>query len=65
MKKGEVYEGIIEQIDFPNKGKVVVDGQTVIVKNGMPGQKVRFMINKKRGRKSRSKASGSIRTITA
>lgn len=49
MKKGEVYEGIIEQIEFPNKGKVVVDGQTVIVKNGMPGQKVRFMINKKRG----------------
>lgn len=47
MKKGEVYEGIIEQIEFPNKGKVVVDGQTVIVKNGMPGQKVRFMINKK------------------
>ena len=32
MKKGEVYEGIIEQIEFPNKGKVVVDGQTVIVK---------------------------------
>ena len=31
-KKGEVYEGIIEQIEFPNKGKVVVDGQTVIVK---------------------------------
>ena len=59
MKKGEVYEGIIEQIEFPNKGKVVVDGQTVIVKNGMPGQKVRFMINK------RSKASGSVRTITA
>ena len=26
-----------------------MDGQTVIVKNGMPGQKVRFMINKKRG----------------
>ena len=48
MKKGEVYEGIIQQIEFPNKGKVVVDGQTVIVKNGMPGQKVRFMINKKR-----------------
>ena len=26
MKKGEVYEGIIEQIEFPNKGKVVMDG---------------------------------------
>lgn len=49
MKKGEVYEGIIEQVDFPNKGSVMVDGQPVIVKNGMPGQRVRFMINKKRG----------------
>lgn len=39
MKKGEVYEGIIEQIDFPNKGKVVVDGQTVIVKMECLGKK--------------------------
>ena len=22
MKKGQVYEGIIESVDFPNKGKV-------------------------------------------
>ena len=48
MKKGEIYEGIIEKIDFPNKGRVFVDGQMVTVKNGMPGQKIRFMINKKR-----------------
>lgn len=48
MKKGEIYEGIIEKIDFPNKGIVEVEGQKVIVKNGIPGQKVRFMINKKR-----------------
>lgn len=49
MKKGEIYEGIIEKVDFPNKGRVVIDGKTVIVKNGIPGQKVRFLINKKRG----------------
>ena len=36
-------------MDFPNKGRVVIDGKTVIVKNGIPGQKVRFLINKKRG----------------
>ena len=48
MKKGEIYEGYIEKIEFPNKGNVMVDGQNVTVKNGMPGQKVRFMINKKR-----------------
>lgn len=49
MKKGEIYEGIIETVEFPNKGKVQVEGKTVIVKNGIPGQKVRFMINKKKG----------------
>ena len=54
MKKGEIYEGMIETIEFPNKGIVWVKdesaGETVrvIVKNGMPGQKVRFQINKKR-----------------
>ena len=48
MKKGEIYEGVIEKIDFPNKGIVMTGDQKVTVKNGMPGQKVRFMINKKR-----------------
>ena len=47
MKKGEIYEGIIEKVDFPNKGYVNIDGEKVIVKNGIPGQN-RFMINKKR-----------------
>lgn len=48
MKKGEIYEGVIEWVDFPNKGIVHVEDGTVIVKNGIPGQTVRFMINKKR-----------------
>ena len=48
MKKGEIYEGVIEKVDFPNKGIVMVGDQKVTVKNGMPGQRVRFMINKKR-----------------
>ena len=48
MKKGEIYEGVIEKVEFPNKGFVYVDGQKVIVKNGIPGQRIRFMINKKR-----------------
>ena len=49
MKKGEIYEGIIEKVDFPNKGRIIIDGRTVTIKNGIPGQKVRFLINKKRG----------------
>lgn len=48
MKKGEIYEGIIEKVDFPNKGRVMVGDEKVTVKNGIPGQKIRFMINKKR-----------------
>lgn len=52
MKKGQIYEGIIETVDFPNKGRVYVSGeqQYVVVKNGMPGQRVRFATQKiKRG----------------
>lgn len=48
MKKGEIYEGIIEKVDFPNKGYVFVENQKVLVKNGIPGQKIRFVIQKKR-----------------
>lgn len=48
MKKGEIYEGTIEKVDFPNKGYVPVDDQKVLIKNGIPGQKVQFMIQKKR-----------------
>ena len=48
MKKGEIYEGVIEKVDFPNKGYVFVEDQKVLIKNGIPGQKVRFMIQKKR-----------------
>ena len=52
MKKGQIFEGTIERVDFPNKGIVYLaeEDKYVTVKNGMPGQKVRFLINKfKRG----------------
>ena len=49
MKKGEIYQGIIERVEFPNKGIVEIEDKKVIVKNGMPGQHVKFMINKKKG----------------
>ena len=44
MKKGQVYEGVIESVEFPNKGIVNVSqgGQTRHCKNGVPGQKVTF-----------------------
>lgn len=52
MKKGQLLEGIVEKVEFPNKGMIFLpeEGKYVTVKNAIPGQKVRFVINKfKRG----------------
>ena len=48
MRKGQIFEGIIERVDFPNKGIVYLQEEEryVTVKNGIPGQKIRFLINK-------------------
>ncbi len=46
-EKRRNLRGVVERIDFPNKGRVHVEGETVTVKNGIPGQKIRFQINKK------------------
>jgi 23S rRNA (uracil-5-)-methyltransferase RumA len=51
MKKGEIYEGIVKRVDFPNKGKIECDEGEVVVKNVIPGQRIRFMITKKRSGK--------------
>lgn len=56
MKKGEILEGIIQEVEFPNKGRVLTDEGGVTVKNGIPGQRVRFVINKKR----RNQAEGRL-----
>lgn len=57
MKKGQILEGIVERVDFPNKGVVRVreengEEAVCIVKNVLPGQKVSFCVQKKRGRKA-------------
>lgn len=57
MKKGQEYTGIVEEVKFPNKGLVrvindeVEDGEVCTVKNAIPGQTIRFRVNKKRGGK--------------
>lgn len=57
MKKGQEYTGRVEKIKFPNKGVVLPLSETgevcaeegiCIVKNVIPGQKIRFRVNKKR-----------------
>lgn len=61
MKKGEIYEGVVEQTAFPNKGYITVEGERVLVKNTLPGQKVRFQINKKRS----GRAEGRLLDVLA
>lgn len=48
MRKGEIYEGFVEKVQFPNKGVVKIEDTCVFVKNVMPGQKIRFYVKKKR-----------------
>lgn len=48
MKKGQVLTGIVERVDFPNKGIVATEEGSCTVKNVLPGQKVTFMVSKKR-----------------
>ena len=56
MKKGDILEGIVEKIDFPNKGIISVGEEKVVVKNALPGQKIQFVITKKR----KGKAEGRL-----
>ena len=60
MKKGQVYDGIVERVDFPNKGVVKTGEGTVIVKNSLPGQKIKLSVNKVR----KGKAEGRLLQVT-
>ena len=60
MKKGQVAEGIITHVSFPNKGVAVTENkEKVVVKNTIPGQKVSFLVNKVR----KGKAEGRLLEI--
>ena len=60
MKKGQVFEAVVERVDFPNKGIVKIGEDTVVVKNSLPGQKVTLSINKIR----KGKAEGRLLEVT-
>lgn len=59
MKKGQIVEGIVERVEFPNKGVVNCEEGVCIVKNTLPGQRVSCGINKVR----KGKAEGRLREI--
>lgn len=61
MKKNELVSGIVERVDFPNKGLVKVDNATFCtVKNVLPGQEVVFRVKKVR----KGKGEGELREVT-
>ena len=68
MKKGQIVTGIVERVDFPNKGVVRVEEQLengevkisyCMVKNVIPGQKIALMVKKLR----KGKAEGNLKEI--
>ncbi|MCR5666375.1 MAG: 23S rRNA (uracil(1939)-C(5))-methyltransferase RlmD [Eubacterium sp.] len=57
MKKGQIIEGKVTRIAFPNKGIVMTEeGELVQVKNALPGQVVSARVTKKR----QGKAEGNL-----
>lgn len=48
MKKGEIYEGIVEKTEFPNRGIIRAEDRRIIIKNTLPGQKIRYRLKKLR-----------------
>ena len=59
MKKGNVYSGVVERVEFGDRGIVVCqepgtenDGKLAVVKNCIEGQKIVFRVRKKRSGKA-------------
>lgn len=61
MKKGVVYEGVVESLSFPNKITIRVEGEEKLIhsKNGIVGQKVSVRATKVR----RDKAEGRVMEV--
>lgn len=61
MKKGDIIQGFVEKVDFPNKGLVKIDGEDgyITVKNVIPGQKIEARVCKLR----KGKAEGNVLSV--
>ena len=55
MKKGQIIESTVTNTTFPNKGRMEAEGKTIIVKNGIPGQRLRCQITKVREGKAEAR----------
>lgn len=56
MKKGQILTGVVERVDFPNKGIVETEEGTCVVKNVLPGQKVSIGVQKVRKGKAEGRS---------
>ena len=60
MKKGEKITGMVQEVDFPNKGRVLTDeGESLMVKNVLPGQRILCSVKKSK----KGKAEGRLLEI--
>ena len=59
MKKGDLLEGVVTRVDYPGKGIVETPEGICIVKNVLPGQRIRIRVSKKR----RGKAEGTLQEV--
>ncbi len=56
MKKGEIYEGKVSYVNFPNKAIIEHEDGKVTVKNALPGQTVKYRVTKKKS----GRAEGNV-----
>lgn len=70
MKKGQVYEGITEYVDFPDKAVVITEitdengirqKYHVTVKGALPGQTVKYIVKKARTGKYQGRLSSVVK----
>lgn len=68
MKKGQVLEGVVTHVDFPNKSRVtvkdvsengVITETNALVKGALPGQTVSFVVKKAR----KDKCQGRLKDV--
>lgn len=50
MKKGEIYTGIVEKVDFPNKGILHIEDEKVVVKNVLRDRPWRWSLPSRNGK---------------
>ncbi len=55
MKKGSIYQGVVEKLEYGGKSKVSIEGEEIEVKNVLPGQKIQLRVTKNRRNKKQGK----------